>query len=149
PQAIPDGGTLNVPLLVNDSLQVNDLSVGVSITHAQASELSLTLIAPDGTQVPLFLAGGTGANLVSTIFDANSPISIAAGSWPSTGLFRPRAGIGTAAVSSGGSGYSVNDILTVQGGVFSTPAQLKVTAVGAGGAITAVSIVQPGLYNTQ
>ncbi len=53
----------------------------------------------------------------------------------------------TAAIAAGGSGYKVGDLLTVQGGTFSTPAQLVVTSIGAGGTITGVAITaQDGDY---
>jgi autotransporter-associated beta strand protein len=55
-------------------------------------------------------------------------------------------GIGAAAVVFGGSGYSVGDVLTVQGGTSTVPAQLTVTAVGAGGDVTAVVVTQIGNY---
>lgn len=51
-----------------------------------------------------------------------------------------------ATVATGGSGYSVNDILTVSPGTRSVAATLRVDAVGAGGAVTAVSIVEAGTY---
>lgn len=51
-----------------------------------------------------------------------------------------------ATIASGGTGYSVNDILTVSPGTRSVAATLRVDAVGAGGAVTAVSIVEAGTY---
>jgi subtilisin-like proprotein convertase family protein len=147
PQAIPDGGTLSVPITISDSLQVNDLSVGVNVTHAQLSDLNITLVAPDLTQVPLLLQGSSGANLTGTIFDANAPTSITAGSGPYTGIFRPIAPVVSAAVTAGGSGYAVGDILTVLGGTFTTVAQLMVTAVDANGAVTGITVAQGGAYS--
>ncbi len=59
-------------------------------------------------------------------------------------------GFGTAIISSPGSGYSVNDVLTVQGGVFGTATQLVVTSVDTSGAITGIKVLQPGtLYTSQ
>ncbi|HXG10475.1 MAG TPA: Ig-like domain repeat protein [Gemmataceae bacterium] len=142
---IPDGGTLNATLTVTDSLVVNDLAVRVNLSHAQVSDLTVLLVAPDGTLVQL-LDGGTGANLTDTIFDGYAATSVVAGTGPYSGIFRPAAGVVTATIVSGGSGYAVGDILTVQGGTFATPAQLRVTMVGAGGAITAVAVVRPGGY---
>jgi hypothetical protein len=62
----------------------------------------------------------------------------------------PGAALTSAAVSAGGggSGYKANDVLTVQGGVFATAAQLKVLAVDGSGAITGVSVLQGGSYST-
>jgi hypothetical protein len=54
----------------------------------------------------------------------------------------------TAAVAAGGSGYNVGDVLTILGGTFSSVAQLVVTSVGAGGAVTGVTIVPAGAYTT-
>lgn len=51
-----------------------------------------------------------------------------------------------ATIATGGSGYSVNDILTVSPGTRTVAATLRVDAVGAGGAVTAVSIVEAGTY---
>jgi type II secretory pathway pseudopilin PulG len=57
--------------------------------------------------------------------------------------------VSRAAISNGGSGYKVNDVLIVQGGTFSTEAQLRVTSVGTNGVITGVEVVQPpsGAYS--
>ncbi|HKI38793.1 MAG TPA: proprotein convertase P-domain-containing protein, partial [Gemmataceae bacterium] len=148
-QTIPAAGTLNVPLTITDSLQVNDLSVGLDITQANVSALAVTLIAPDGTQVQLVPAGTlSGANLTAAIFDDFASTLITAGTAPYSGLFRPVPPVLAAAISAGGSGYKVGDILTVQGGTFLTPAQLKVTSV-AGGAVTGVTIVQSGAYSVE
>ena len=50
----------------------------------------------------------------------------------------------SANIISGGSGYNVNDKLTLVGGTFSTAAVLNVDTVDGGGAITSVSIDNPG-----
>src|SRR5207253_1304929 len=68
---------------------------------------------------------------------------------PYTGTFRPEPGAITATVTAAGSGYKVNDILNVLGGVFSTRAQLKVTSVNGTGGVTGVSIITAGAYITE
>ena len=55
-------------------------------------------------------------------------------------------GIGTIAVSAGGTGYVVGDALTLVGGAFNTAATIQVTTVGGSNAITAVSILSQGDY---
>ena len=50
--------------------------------------------------------------------------------------------------STGGSGYTVGDTLTVVGGTFTTAAQLKVQAVNANGTITAVTVANAGSYTS-
>lgn len=51
-------------------------------------------------------------------------------------------------IINGGTGYSVNDVLTLQGGTFTTAAQVTVTSVS-GGAITGVSISNAGAGYTE
>jgi hypothetical protein len=53
----------------------------------------------------------------------------------------------TAAIAAGGTGYAVNDTITLAGGTSTQATVLKVTTVGAGGAITQVSIMTPGRYS--
>jgi subtilisin-like proprotein convertase family protein len=61
--AIPDAGSITRSLQVPDAGPVSFLAVGVRITHPRDSDLSLTLIGPDGTPVVLSRAeGGNGAN---------------------------------------------------------------------------------------
>jgi len=43
-------------------------------------------------------------------------------------------------IASGGSGYTVGDILTFAGGRYIKPAQVQVTAVGAGGTVTSITL---------
>ena len=50
-----------------------------------------------------------------------------------------------AAIAVGGTGYAVDDILTLVGGTFELVGKLKVTAVIAG-AVTAVSVEKEGAY---
>lgn len=57
-------------------------------------------------------------------------------------------GIQTAPViTAAGTGYAVNDILTLSGGTFVQSARLKVTSIGVGGAITGVSVNRAGQYS--
>ncbi len=53
----------------------------------------------------------------------------------------------TASITTPGHGYKVGDLLTVQGGTFTSAAQLQVLSIGAGGAITGFMITsQDGDY---
>lgn len=53
---------------------------------------------------------------------------------------------GTPVVAAGGTGYAVDDVLTVSGGTSVTPTTLRVVTVSTG-VITEVEIVEPGLYS--
>ena len=53
----------------------------------------------------------------------------------------------TEIIGGGGNGYAVNDILTLDGGVGTRPARLRVQTVSGGG-VTAVTIIDPGSYSS-
>jgi len=56
-------------------------------------------------------------------------------------------GVTSITLGAGGTGYTVNDVLTVSGGTFTASARLKATTVAAG-AVTAAVVIDPGLYTT-
>ena len=84
---------LTVPLTVpssNDTFKIQQLTVQFSIAFPVDSALSAVLIAPDGTQVPLFSGvGGAGSNFVNTVLDDSATNSITGASAPFTGTFQP------------------------------------------------------------
>ena len=87
---INDLSTITSQLAVADSYPIVDLNVTVKITHPSVSDLRLTLIAPDGTQVRLVNVGDvSGSNLTNTVFDDEAVKSINQGTAPYTGNFRP------------------------------------------------------------
>lgn len=51
------------------------------------------------------------------------------------------------AIVNAGAGYSVGQILTVQGGTFTIPARIKVTTIGGGGTITGAVVQSRGEYS--
>lgn len=54
----------------------------------------------------------------------------------------------SATVGAGGSGYVVNDLLTVSGGTATMAARFRVTTIGGGGAVTAVALLRRGHYRS-
>ncbi len=99
-----------------------------------------------GPAVTFTGGGGLGATGVSTVVDGvvtAVAITNGGGGYTSapTVIFDGSAAT-SAAIFATGSGYKVNDLLTVLGGTFSTPTELEVTAIGAGGAIIGVTIIQ-------
>ena len=67
-----------------------DVNVIVNIAHARDSDLSLSLVAPDGTTVALVAArGGTGANFAGTTLDDQAGTAVGAGASPFSGVYRP------------------------------------------------------------
>lgn len=75
--------------MANDHV-ISDLNVELSIQHTWLSDMILTLISPDGTEVVLARnIGGSSSNFVNTIFDQESSNLTEEGSAPFTGTFKP------------------------------------------------------------
>jgi subtilisin-like proprotein convertase family protein len=103
PRAIPDNnaggvasslGVFGTPPGARIANVAGALEVTLNVTHPAVQELSVTLVAPDGvTQIPLVVAGGTGAtgaNFTNTIF-SNAPgaIALSAGTAPYNSSVNP------------------------------------------------------------
>ena len=89
-QVIPANGTARMDITVADSFVFADVNVYVDIVHNYDASVQATLIAPDGTRIPMFSGvGGSGSNFTGTILDQEAPQSIATGIAPFTGRFRP------------------------------------------------------------
>lgn len=58
-------------------------------------------------------------------------------------------GARSATIAAAGSGYSVNDTLTLTGGTSTSTATFKVATIGGGGAVTSVTIHEPGNYTVE
>ncbi|HYN19831.1 MAG TPA: proprotein convertase P-domain-containing protein, partial [Thermoanaerobaculia bacterium] len=96
---IPDLSTAEVPILVADNGAVTDVNVRVRLNHTFDGDLVISLVAPDGTTVVLSNrrgAGGdnfgSGANSCAgapTVFDDSAAATIASGTAPFNGSFRP------------------------------------------------------------
>lgn len=77
--------------------QITDVNVNISLRHNHVSDLIVTLIAPDGTEVVLIRnrpqsSSGTplnGIHLANTTFDDQASQRIAQGNYPFIGTFRP------------------------------------------------------------
>jgi hypothetical protein len=87
------GSTQTVPIAITDNFKFTDLNVEVDITHPSTRLVALTLIAPDGTRVPLVQnVGGfftDTANFTNTVFDSEAETGIRSAAAPFTGRFRP------------------------------------------------------------
>ena len=52
-------------------------------------------------------------------------------------------------IATAGTGYSVNDVVTVVGGVYgNSPATFTVTTIGTGGTVTGLTLTSPGAYTS-
>ena len=96
PVDIPDSDGFNAGIarsainVGSDGPIILDLEVTVNIIHTFDSDLTINLIAPDGTVITLADSVGLdGQNFIGTIFDDEAAIGIDAGTAPFTGRFQP------------------------------------------------------------
>ncbi len=76
-----------------------DVAVTVDVRHSMSSELTLTLIAPDGTRVLLAnrigIGFGSGVGYLNTVFSDGAAVPITGGTPPYSGVFRPEQALAT------------------------------------------------------
>jgi subtilisin-like proprotein convertase family protein len=104
PRAIPDASSTGATSTINvaDPSVVQDVNLTVNITHTYDSDLTLSLITPATTSIPLATRlGGSGDNYRNTVFDDEATTPIGSGSPPFTGTFKPE---GQLSVADGASG---------------------------------------------
>jgi subtilisin-like proprotein convertase family protein len=90
PLAIPDLNTLTSDLNLASRDAIGDVDVHLNLTHARDSDLVVRLTSPTGRSVLLVnRRGGTGDNFSGTILDDEASTSIALGTAPFTGRYRP------------------------------------------------------------
>jgi len=97
--AIPDQGILDRSIQVPDAGPVSFVAVGVRIVHPRDSDLTLSLVSPRGTVVPLSVRrGGDGANFGTgakgcsgqlTWFESDALDPISTGKAPFDDQFKP------------------------------------------------------------
>lgn len=96
---ILDFTTVDIPIGVPDLGLVEDVNVRIRLSHTFDADLTLSLIAPDGTVVVLasghggggdhFGAGATDCSGTPTVFDDEAAAAIEDGAAPFAGAFRP------------------------------------------------------------
>ena len=93
-RTVPDQGVLIDSIFISDAREVRDVNVTVNINHDFVSDLSVSLVGPQGQQVQLF--NGIGASADDVTFaefddDASRSITSAtAADAPFTGSWRPQ-----------------------------------------------------------
>jgi serine protease len=81
-------------LTINRDVAIRDLNVKVNLSHSYTSDVRMTLVGPDGTEVPLVSRrGGGGDNFTNTVFDDQASNAIASGTAPFAGSFRPESSL--------------------------------------------------------
>ncbi|AEA43361.1 CotH kinase family protein [Fluviicola taffensis] len=99
--SINDNATIDIPVAVNGLPNAVDTSnfgletVCINLTHTYDADLTVWIVAPDGTTVLLFSnTGGADDNFTNTCFNANAAAILASGTAPYTGTFKPVGQIG-------------------------------------------------------
>ncbi len=81
--------TVTIPSF-GGTFTIANITVSLTAAFSPDSDLAAVLIAPDGTQVPLFSGvGGTGSNFINTEFSDSAETPIASGTAPFTGIYKP------------------------------------------------------------
>jgi subtilisin-like proprotein convertase family protein len=96
---LPDVVVTDIPIVVTGTGTVADVNVRFRANHTFDGDLVITLIAPDGTTVPLatnrggggdnFGSGATSCSGTFTTFDDSAATAISSGIAPFNGSFRP------------------------------------------------------------
>ena len=82
--------TVSVPLVATEAGTVIDVDATVDVTHAKTSEVRMTLTSPSGASSTLVaLRGDDGQNFLGTTFDDEATATIATGTAPFSGSYRP------------------------------------------------------------
>ncbi len=92
-RSIPDNDPTGVlsNLVVSGQGTVLKVVVTIYLLHSWDADLDLSLLHPDGSEIVLSTDnGGGGQNYIATVFDDSAPTSIAAGTAPFTGTYRPQ-----------------------------------------------------------
>jgi hypothetical protein len=112
-------------------------TAGGSTTGPDKSEGNVIM----GNRVTLCEGGGISTGSNGTVITENTVLDTGVGAAPSYTLLGQRTSI-----AAGGRGYRIGDILTFLGGQYVKPAQVQVTAVGAGGEVRSTTVYYLGVY---
>lgn len=96
PNGSDTAGVTTAQIIVPDTREILDVNVRLNLEHTFVGDLQISLISPQGTEVLLInRRGGSGdnfgvpGNVQNTILDDEAAATIASGSAPFVGAFRP------------------------------------------------------------
>ena len=98
PINIPDNNATGITSTLNisneNALVITDINVTINATHPWVGDLTLTLTSPNGTIVTLVSSrNDPGLNYTNTVFDDAATNTIATGSAPYSGQFKPESNL--------------------------------------------------------
>jgi subtilisin-like proprotein convertase family protein len=90
--ALTDGAMVEAPLAITEAVMIDRLRVSVNLQHVETGDLTLTLIAPDGTAVSLMTPQRRlGWDLLGTTFADTAAMPLAETADPHPGSVQPAA----------------------------------------------------------
>ena len=166
-QATVSGTTLNITRVISGTIAVNQALFGINISSGtvivsgsgtswtlnQTATIATAEQMNSATVAGVITASMSGTTLTVTAVTSGTlyPGQTIVGTGVTTNTIITALGSGTvlsAAIATAGTGYSVNDTITVLGGVYgSSPATYTVTAIGGSGAVSTLSQTFAGLYS--
>ena len=98
----PGTKTSSVTISSDNTLQIADITVELSIASTSDSALTAVLVAPNGTTIPLFsgVGGFSGNSFINTVFDDSAETAINTGTAPFTGSYKPEYTLNSATLTS-------------------------------------------------
>ena len=115
PLNVPDNNPFGVNSVINihTTSTITDVNVTVNLTHTWVADLTIKLIAPNGTEILLSASnGGNGDNYTNTVFDSDAIEPIGSGAAPFTGTFQPEGDLSQLNGSFSGGDWTLNVIDT-------------------------------------
>ncbi|MFG0284440.1 MAG: S8 family serine peptidase [Phycisphaerales bacterium JB039] len=95
---LPDVTTTSSSISIADTREILDANVRIDLEHDFVGDLTISLFAPDGTEVVLVnRRGGSGENFTGTVFDDEAPVpitTISPGGAPFSSSYRPEQPLG-------------------------------------------------------
>lgn len=88
---IQDNTTVEQALTITDDYPFSDVNVVLNAAHPDVGDLTIALVAPNGTTINLFNGQVPGVGFTNTVFDSEAPTTLNAASAasPYTGNFQP------------------------------------------------------------
>ena len=92
--AIPDNDLTGITSTINVGTITGTvgnqlLNVGINIKHGNVADLSISLKAPNGSIIDLYMGKATGANFTNTYFSATATAAITTGTAPFSDTYMP------------------------------------------------------------
>ena len=125
--------TYLLPITVTDDFPIVDLDVLITEEDSNISHFTMSLLAPDGTEVTLFSRNNLSGDLVDVTFDDDAAESIIGSTNPRTGLhFRPQGSLDSLNLSSVQGTWNLKILNYVSAPSYTNNGKVKWTLIASG-----------------